>query len=78
VSAPSRAPGHCHLPRSAPAEDGGDVNRTSPFAFTGNTLEFRAVGRRLEAANAKDGDAGSERALRVREEILPAIGALRA
>ncbi len=28
-----------HLPR-----DGGDRNRTSPFAFTGNKFEFRALG----------------------------------
>ena len=32
-------PGLPHLPRHA-----GDRNRTSPFAFTGNKFEFRAVG----------------------------------
>ena len=26
------------------AKDAGDRNRTSPFAFTGNRFEFRAVG----------------------------------
>lgn len=25
-------------------KDAGDRNRTSPFAFTGNRFEFRAVG----------------------------------
>jgi glutamine synthetase len=33
--------------------------------------------RRLEAANAESGDEGSERALRVRDEILPAMDAVR-
>src|SRR5262249_61165000 len=30
--------------RPAPPGDPGDRNRTSPFAFTGNKFEFRAVG----------------------------------
>lgn len=34
-----------HLPR-----DSGDRNRTSPFAFTGNKFEFRAVGSAMTAA----------------------------
>jgi glutamine synthetase len=34
-----------HLPR-----DSGDRNRTSPFAFTGNKFEFRAVGSTMTAS----------------------------
>jgi glutamine synthetase len=33
-------------------KDGGDRNRTSPFAFTGNTFEFRAVGSSQSVALA--------------------------
>jgi glutamine synthetase len=33
--------------------------------------------RALEAANGRDGDEGSERALRMRDEVLPAMAALR-
>ena len=36
-----------HLPR-----DAGDRNRTSPFAFTGNKFEFRAVGSSQSVAGA--------------------------
>ena len=30
--------------------DGGDRNRTSPFAFTGNKFEFRALGSSMSLA----------------------------
>src|SRR4029434_2302896 len=36
-----------HLPKEA-----GDRNRTSPFAFTGNKFEFRAVGSSANIAGA--------------------------
>ena len=32
--------------------DNTDRNRTSPFAFTGNKFEFRAVGSSANCANA--------------------------
>src|SRR5581483_1649077 len=32
------------------ARDAGDRNRTSPFAFTGNRFEFRAVGSSMSVA----------------------------
>jgi glutamine synthetase len=32
------------------AKDGGDRNRTSPFAFTGNKFEFRALGSSMSLA----------------------------
>jgi glutamine synthetase len=32
--------------------DNTDRNRTSPFAFTGNKFEFRAVGSTANCANA--------------------------
>ena len=34
----------CQRAAEAAASDAGDRNRTSPFAFTGNKFEFRAVG----------------------------------
>ena len=44
----SKVPGHAGDRRRHPArpcrKDAGDRNRTSPFAFTGNRFEFRAVG----------------------------------
>jgi glutamine synthetase len=43
----SKAPGHMNIGvDTLPAfpKDAGDRNRTSPFAFTGNKFEFRAVG----------------------------------
>src|SRR5215218_3552203 len=33
-------------------KDAGDRNRTSPFAFTGNKFEFRAVGSSFSIAGA--------------------------
>ena len=44
---PRREPGHLNVGvDTLPAfpKDAGDRNRTSPFAFTGNKFEFRAVG----------------------------------
>ena len=35
--------------------DAGDRNRTSPFAFTGNKFEFRAVGSQLQHRRAEHG-----------------------
>ncbi len=35
--------------------DNTDRNRTSPFAFTGNKFEFRAVGSSANCSNADDG-----------------------
>src|SRR5690606_15255087 len=49
----SKAKGIMHLGvDSLPtfAKDAGDRNRTSPFAFTGNRFEFRAVGSSASVA----------------------------
>ena len=35
--------------------DNTDRNRTSPFAFTGNKFEFRAVGSLVELCYTNDG-----------------------
>jgi glutamine synthetase len=48
----------CSRPASRPAQaakDAGDRNRTSPFAFTGNKFEFRAVGAQSEHRRAEHG-----------------------
>lgn len=57
------------------AKDNTDRNRTSPFAFTGNKFEFRAVGSTASTAtpmatlNAAVGEALGEIAVRLEEKI---------
>lgn len=57
------------------AKDNTDRNRTSPFAFTGNKFEFRAVGSTASTAtpmatlNAAVGEALAEIAVRLEEKI---------
>jgi glutamine synthetase len=57
------------------AKDNTDRNRTSPFAFTGNKFEFRAVASSVSTAtpmatlNAAVGDALAEIADRLQEQI---------
>ena len=57
------------------AKDNTDRNRTSPFAFTGNKFEFRAVGSSASTAtpmatlNAAVGEALAEIAVRLEEKV---------
>ncbi len=57
------------------AKDNTDRNRTSPFAFTGNKFEFRAVASSVSTAtpmatlNAAVGDALAEMADRLQEQL---------
>ena len=50
AKAASRWKGFAHIPESL--LDNTDRNRTSPFAFTGNRFEFRAVGSSANCAGA--------------------------